>query len=116
MWRDGLLWLRLPCPAVHCTAAHSVVGREKQFHSLTRKHRVCSAAALASQRARERERRVFYVRNVRPTVRSAVLIFFDDRPPDARKVIKVTAALGFPDFLALYPRIMTDLLLKDGLI
>ena len=34
-------------------------------------------------------------------VRSAVLIFFDDRPPDARKVIKVTAALRFPDFLGL---------------
>ena len=37
---------------------------------------------------------------VRSFVRSAVLIFFDDRPPDARKVIKVTAALTFPDFLA----------------
>ena len=36
---------------------------------------------------------------VRSFVRSAVLIFFDDRPPDARKVIKVTAALSFPDFL-----------------
>ena len=33
----------------------------------------------------------------RSFLRSAVLIFFDDRPPDARKVIKVTAAVRFPD-------------------
>ena len=38
----------------------------------------------------------------RSSVRSAVLIFFDDRPPDARKVIKVTAAVRFPDLWKTY--------------
>ena len=83
----------------HFTAHHSVGLLVKAIPFL--------AAELLGVGQDEREESV--LREKCPSdrrVRSAVLIFFDDRPPDARKVIKVTAAVALGQGRARFPDLL----------